>query len=74
LSIAMTCPMCNAPQEVFLDPFIVKDYSHISTAVYSVDRVTLHCQNCGQSLMVEVKRQTDSNSGESPNKTDVTKG
>ncbi|MBX3084826.1 MAG: hypothetical protein KF716_24540 [Anaerolineae bacterium] len=50
LSISVTCPSCNVKQEVFVEPFVVKDAPNNARIIYSADRFTVRCQNCEKYL------------------------
>lgn len=72
LSIEFACPLCSVTQETVIEPFIVRDYTNNSTVVFSADRVSIQCQNCGQSLIFPVRTQTEDSVSDSDKPKDAT--
>ena len=67
LLIKWPCPQCQTSQEVYVEPFIVKELSNDSTVTFSADRIRTHCQSCGILCIVTLKHseeQPDSNTND----------
>jgi hypothetical protein len=52
LSVAITCPLCDTNQEILIEPYILREYPHNSTIIFSADRLTIVCQKCAKSLVI----------------------
>jgi hypothetical protein len=66
VSISVPCPSCNTVQEIVVEPFIVKDYPDNSTTVFSADRVSTHCRNCGVSFYFPLRPQLEFSDSHEP--------